>query len=135
MNPIVSDKIKIHTLKYNFDLDIKNNLILIIGKSASGKSYMYDSIEKTFGYKDDTYVCINHKTDRSKLASKYSGKIIVIDNADIVLNDEDRYNIAMDKENQYIILCHCIDGFMTGPTSLAELYLDDDVFRLDYFML
>ena len=50
-----------------------------------------------------------------------SGKIILVDNADVLLTDELRKYIAFDSKNQYIILGRNPQNLMTTRENLFEL--------------
>ena len=46
----------------------------------------------------------NRQKDIRELISKVDGKLIVIDNADILLDDDTRKYISLDDKNQYLII-------------------------------
>ena len=50
------------------------------------------------------------------------GKLIVIDNADLLLDDNMRWYIATDANNQYIIIGRNPTGLMLQQDEIVELY-------------
>ena len=50
------------------------------------------------------------------------GKLIVIDNADLLLDDNMRWYIATDANNQYIIIGRNPMGLMLQQDEIVELY-------------
>ncbi len=57
-------------------------------------------------------------------------KVVVIDNADSILTLEQRVEIALDRNNQYIIISHHSDGFCPGRNSLRELIVKNNKGKL-----
>ncbi len=56
---------------------------------------------------DPKILCLNYldrQKDIRELISKVDGKLIVIDNADILLDDDTRKYISLDDKNQYLII-------------------------------
>ena len=67
----------------------------------------YNYLDKGTGYKGSI--------------KKFKGKIIVIDNADILLDDNMRWYIATDGQNQYIIIGRNPTGLMLDQDDIMEL--------------
>ena len=111
-----------------------------MGDSAVGKSYLYQSLKLDDSKYSDKYVFMNCWTPGQQVkatihSSKLRGKIVVIDNAESILRLEDRCILSEDTKNQYIVMAHDVAGYMKGKDSITRLYLDGDVFRLNYFLL
>ena len=69
-------------------------------------------------------VCINYQDyqkDIKKLIMSEAGKLIVIDNADILLNDDTRKYISMDDKNQYLIIGRNPQNLFATKENLFEL--------------
>lgn len=121
VSPVVMSNYSSNYLNISVSLDLDNNICFVIGDSGSGKSFLYqvfsddssiiDSIV-VFNYRD------NNKDYKDKILNLKS-KLIVIDNADILLDDELREYIAFDLNNHYII-------FGRNPKSL---FLTGDNFK------
>lgn len=133
--------------KYTFDLQLHDNITLLSGDSATGKSLIYQLLESNF-LRDkarllDTdftkVLLINYKNfmqDSSILNTIYTVKdyLIFIDNADIVLDNNIKVSdyISRDKENTYIIAARGFTGIRTSPTNCATLQLNNNVISLKY---
>lgn len=119
-----------------FDLVFENRLLLIGGNSGVGKTMVFKRIRSDALLNNKNIRCINiydkDLVNISELIRKKSGFIFVIDNADLVLSDSDKYFISLDKRNQYIIFTHNISGFKPGHKSNASLIYKDGVITLDY---
>ena len=69
-------------------------------------------------------VCINYQDyqkDIKKLIAGEKGKLIVIDNADILLDDDTRKYISLDDKNQYLIIERNPKNLFTTSDNLFEL--------------
>lgn len=69
-------------------------------------------------------VCINYQNyqkDIKEMLAKETGKLIVIDNADILLDDDTRKYISMDEKNQYLIIGRNPKNLFTTNDNLFEL--------------
>ncbi len=69
-------------------------------------------------------VCINYqdyKKDIKKIIAAETGKLIVIDNADILLDDDTRKYILMDDKNQYLIMGRNPKNLFVTSDNLFEL--------------
>lgn len=62
-----------------------------------------------------------HKKDITGLLKSYDGKLIVIDNADILLDQVSRRYIAFDTRNQYLIIGWDVRDFLATEDNLYEL--------------
>ena len=69
-------------------------------------------------------VCINYQDyqkDIKKLIAGEKGKLIVIDNADILLDDDTRKYISLDDKNQYLIIGRNPKNLFATSDNLFEL--------------
>ena len=69
-------------------------------------------------------VCLNYQDyqkDIKEIISQQSGKLIVIDNADILLDDDTRKYISVDDKNQYLIIGRNPKNLFTTSDNLFEL--------------
>ena len=69
-------------------------------------------------------VCINYQDyqkDIRKMIAEETGKLIVIDNADILLDDAARKYISMDNKNQYLIIGRNPRNLFATSDNLFEL--------------
>ena len=82
-------------------------------KNPKTISYMLADILKE-NYKD-------YQKDIKKLIAGTTGKLIVIDNADILLDDDTRKYISLDDKNQYLIIGRNPKNLFTTSDNLFEL--------------
>ena len=105
------------------DFTLTNNIILIMGDSGTGKSVIFSILQEAAS-SDDRIVPISYmdkNKDIERQIRVQSGKIILVDNADVLLTDELRKYIAFDSKNQYIILGRNPQNLMTTRENLFEL--------------
>lgn len=112
----------VHT-SYIVDFDFTNNITILTGASATGKTASFSFIRECMAITPDI-VCINYQDyqkDIKKMLAKETGKLIVIDNADILLDDDTRKYISMDEKNQYLIIGRNPKNLFTTSDNLFEL--------------
>ena len=108
---------------FHYYLTFTSRLTLVRGDSATGKTYLYQLLEdlrlidkynaiKLFNYKSDDF--------HNGLAA-CRDKFIVIDNADILLNDDTRKYISLDNKNQYLIIGRNPKNLFATKENLFEL--------------
>jgi hypothetical protein len=69
-------------------------------------------------------LCINYldyQKDIGEMIRSATGKLIVIDNADVLLDDSIRRHIALDDKNQYLIIGRNPHNLFTTKDNLYEL--------------
>lgn len=123
-----------------FNITLKDRLTLVGGDSGTGKTILYNGIQREALLSDNNnVVCINYNNivnnDLDYLIKKSQNKLIIVDNADVVLNRLQRINISMDKNNQYIIFTHSIDGFKPSEGSIAILDIKNNKGKLKFPLL
>ncbi len=132
---------------YNFDLVMKSNLLLVCGNSGVGRTMIYNHFVD-LSLKDMGIICFNadriehlsrdngisHEECMLELIGDVDHKLIVIDNADLILTDNMRSHISFDTTNNYLIFGRNVTGFFINENRLAYLTRDDKVykFNLDY---
>ena len=112
----------VHT-SYIVDFDFTNNITILTGASATGKTASFSFIRECMAI-NPNIVCINYQCyqkDIKKMLAKEIGKLIVIDNADILLDDDTRKYISMDEKNQYLIIGRNPKNLFTTSDNLFEL--------------
>ena len=124
IKPVISDHIQTMHTSFEVDLHIENNVTFICGESGTGKSALFSFLEE-YSAEDKRIRCFNfldHNKAYKSSIKRSKGKLFVIDNADVLLDDNMRNYIAFDGLNQYIIIGR-------NPTGL--LLEMDEVFELD----
>ena len=121
--PIVMEHFSTVHTSYIIDFDFTNNITILTGQSATGKTASFSFIRECMAVNPDI-VCLNYQDyqkDIKKIISELSGKLIVIDNADILLNDDARKYISLDDKNQYLIIGRNPKNLFTTSDNLFEL--------------
>ena len=112
----------VHT-SYIVNFEFTNNITILTGASATGKTASFSLIRECMAVNPDI-VCINYQDyqkDIKKLIASETGKLVVIDNADILLDDEIRKYISLDNKNQYLIIGRNPKNLFTTSDNLFEL--------------
>ena len=121
--PIVMDHFfTVHT-SFVVNFKFTNNITLLVGNSGIGKSASFSFIRES-AIEDSRLLCINYldiNKDIKNMIMNTTGKLIVIDNADILLDDELRKYIAFDCRNQYLIIGRNPGNLMATADNLFEL--------------
>ena len=111
---------------FSYDLVFDDRITLVGGNSGSGKTVLYEILEdlrltdeykaiKLFNYKSENLLdAIIQCRDR----------FIVMDNADILMNDEIRRFINFEFSNQYLLFSRNCDGLNVSDKSFKVLKLD-----------
>ena len=121
--PIVMDHFSTVHTSYIVDFDFTNNITILTGASATGKTASFSFIRECMAINPDI-VCINYQNyqkDIKEMLAKETGKLIVIDNADILLDDDTRKYISMDEKNQYLIIGRNPKNLFATKENLFEL--------------
>ncbi len=123
INPVVQKGINTTHTSYDVDLLLDNNITFIVGESGTGKSAVFSFIRE-MTTENRNLRCLNYldKNKNYKNAIKRSrGKLFVIDNADMLLDNKMRHYIAMDTANQYVIIGRNPEGLMLNQDEIYEL--------------
>ena len=126
IKPVILDRIQTKHTNYVVDLKLEENVTFITGDSGTGKSAVYSFLEE-YASEDKRIRCFNYldynKGYKASIRNS-KGKLFVIDNADILLDDKLRKRIVLDSVNQFIIIGR-------NPTEL--LLSQDEIYELDHF--
>lgn len=112
----------VHT-SFVIDFIFDNNITILMGDSGTGKTASYSFIKECMSLNPDI-LCINYldyQRDIGKMIRSSRGKLIVIDNADVLLDDSIRKYIALDDKNQYLIIGRNPKNLFTTKENLYEL--------------
>ena len=121
--PLVMDHFSTVHTSYVLDFNFTNNITILTGLSATGKTASFSFIRECMAV-NSNIVCINYQDyqkDIKKLIVNEKNKLIVIDNADILLNDDTRKYISLDDKNQYLIIGRNPKNLFTTSDNLFEL--------------
>ncbi|MCM1170633.1 MAG: ABC transporter ATP-binding protein [Clostridium sp.] len=117
------ENLKAKHTTFSVDFHFTNNITLLMGDSGMGKTLVFGILQELSTI-DNKIVCINYldiNKDIEDEIKKCFGKLIIIDNADVILNNDMRKMIALDKENQYLIIGRNPKNLMTTKENLFEL--------------
>ena len=121
--PIVMDHFSTVHTSFVLNFDFTNNITILTGSSATGKTASFSFMRECMAVNPDI-VCINYQDyqkDIQKMIAEETGKLIVIDNADILLNDDMRKYISTGDKNQYLIIGRNPKNLFTTSDNLFEL--------------
>ena len=127
---------KIITFKadpFSYDLVFDDRITLVGGDSGTGKTVLYEILEdlrltneykaiKLFNYKSDEFL---------EAMKRCRNNFIVIDNADILINDDIRTFINFEFSNQYMLFLRNCDGLNVSDKSFKVLKLDNNRITLE----
>ena len=123
IKPVVQDRIQTTHTSYVVDFILEANVTFIVGDSGTGKSAVF-SFLKELAAENKTIRCYNYldkKAGYKSAIKRASGKLFIIDNADILLDDDMRRYIATDGKNQYILIGRNPTGLMLSQDDIMEL--------------
>ena len=118
---------------FSYELFFDDRITLVGGDSGTGKTVLYEILEdlklteeynaiKLFNYKSE-----NMKENLKKCRDCF----IVIDNADILIDDDIRRFINFEFSNQYMLFLRNCDGLNVSDKSFKELKLKGNRITLE----
>lgn len=110
-----------------FDIQLRGNITIIDGDSATGKTFLTSIIvDKQAGMEGNTnnpnkVLVFNYKSQ--DLASIFTAqhKLIIIDNANILIDERLRQHINADNSNRYLLLGRSLGGIEASINHYGEL--------------
>lgn len=127
--PVVMEHFStIHT-SFIVDFTFTNNLTILMGDSGTGKTATTSFIRECMAI-NPKILCFNYldyQKNIKDIISQENGKLIVIDNADILLDDDTRKYISLDDKNQYLIIGEIQKTFLPQK----KIYLNLSVQKLE----
>lgn len=115
----------VHT-SFVLDFEFTSNITILTGDSGTGKTASFSFIKECMAL-NPNIMCLNYldyQKDIKNLLKDAIGKLIVIDNADVLLDDDARKYIALDDKNQYLIIGRNPKNLFTTKDNLFELVSD-----------
>ena len=111
-----------HT-SFVLDFVFTNNITILTGDSGTGKTASFSFIKECMVL-NPNIVCLNYLDYQKNIGDiirNAEKKLIVIDNADILLDDDIRKYIALDDKNQYLIIGRNPKNLFATKENLFEL--------------
>lgn len=138
--PVIMEHFSTVHTSYVIDFNFTNNITILTGSSGTGKTASFSFIRECMAV-NPKILCINYQDYQKnirKLIEGETGKLIVIDNADILLDDDTRKYISLDDKNQYLIIGRNPKNLFTTSDNLFELVSEkkgeQTVFRLKRYL-
>ena len=138
--PVIMEHFSTVHTSYVIDFNFTNNITILTGSSGTGKTASFSFIRECMAV-NPKILCINYQDYQKnirKLIEGETGKFIVIDNADILLDDDTRKYISLDDKNQYLIIGRNPKNLFTTSDNLFELVSEkkgeQTVFRLKRYL-
>ena len=130
---MIYKNIKFEASPFSYDLKFDDRITLVGGDSGTGKTVLYEVLEDI--RLTDEYAAIklfNYKSDNfPELLKQCRDCFIVIDNADILINDEIRKFINFEFSNQYMLFLRNCDGLNVSDKSFKVLKFDNNKITLE----
>lgn len=126
IKPVVMEQFSTVHTSYIVNFAFTNNITILTGSSATGKSASFSFIKECMAI-NPHILCLNYQDYQKnikEIISREKGKLIVIDNADILLDDITRKYISLDGNNQYLIIGRNPKNLFTTKENLFELVSD-----------
>ena len=118
---------------FSYDLTFDDRITLVGGDSATGKTVLYEMLEDL--RLTDEYKAIklfNYKSDNLLESIKQcKGNFIVMDNADILVDDDVRKFINFEFSNQYMLFLRNCDGLNVSDKSFKMLKFEQNRITLE----
>jgi ABC-type bacteriocin/lantibiotic exporter with double-glycine peptidase domain len=118
---------------FSYDLVFEDRITLVGGDSGTGKTVLYEMLEDL--KLTDEYEAIklfNYKVNNiSSSLKQCRDSFIVIDNADILIDDDIRKFINFEFSNQYMLFLRNCDGLNVSDKSFKVLKLDNNLITLE----
>ena len=129
---MVYKNIAFQAAPFSYDLVFEDRITLVGGDSGTGKTVLYEMLEdlkltneyhaiKLFNYKSENIL---------ENLEKCRNNFIVIDNADILIDDDIRRFINFEFSNQYMLFLRNCDGLNVSDKSFKELKLKNNKITL-----
>ena len=130
---MIYNKIVFQADPFSYDLVFNDRITLVGGDSGTGKTVLYDMLEdlkqteeynaiKLFNYKSE---------DVLEKLKQCRNNFVVIDNADILMDDEVRQFINFEFSNQYMLFLRNCDGLNVSDKSFKVMKVESNMITLE----
>lgn len=121
--PIVMEHFSTVHTSFVLDFEFTNNITILTGDSGTGKTASFSFIKECMAL-NPNIVCLNYLDYQKNIGDiirNTEKKLIVIDNADVLLDDDTKKYIALDDKNQYLIIGRNPKNLFVTKENLFEL--------------
>ena len=134
--PIVMNKLYLGNDFFIVDFDLTNNIILLTGEDGSGKTLVFNLLKQNIqGYEHIS--CFNYEYDAATMKDyicRSRGYLIVIDNADILLDDEIRKYVSLDARNQFLLIGRNPKNLLATRDNIYEINSEKVGMKTRFYM-
>ena len=117
---MIYNKIAFQADPFSYDLVFEDRITLVGGDSGTGKTVLYDMLKQTEEY--NAIKLFNYKSeDVLEKLKQCRNNFVVIDNADILMDDEVRRFINFEFSNQYMLFLRNCDGLNVSDKSFKVM--------------
>ncbi len=123
IKPVVTNHVYASCSSLAVDFEFTSNIMVVTGDSATGRTASY-SVLYEYQVADPRVICLDYhdcKMDIKKFLSEQRGKLIIIDNADTLLDVDVRKFICVDRYNQYLLMGNNATNLLTTYDNIFEL--------------
>lgn len=130
---MIYNKLTFPAAPFLYDLRFEDRITLVGGDAGTGKTFLYGLLEDLRQTEEYRYLKLfNYKTDDLLVQLKQcQNNFIVIDNADLLIDDAIRKYINFEFSNQYMLFLRNCDGLNVSDKSFKLLKFDNNVITLE----
>lgn len=121
--PVVMEHFSTVHTSFVVDFTFTNNITILMGDSGTGKTATFSFIKECM-VMNPKILCLDYydyQKNIKEILCQAKGKLIVVDNADILLDDDTRKYISQDDENQYLLIGRNPKNLFATKENLFEL--------------
>ena len=130
---MIYKNISFEAAPFSYELFFDDRITLVGGDSGTGKTVLYEMLEDIrLTEKYNAIKLFNYKSENMKEnVIKCRDCFIVIDNADILIDDDIRKFINFEFSNQYMLFLRNCDGLNVSYKSFKVLKFDNNRITLE----
>ena len=130
----VPSNLKINNTKVDITAYNLDRINVVYGESSTGKSYMTDmcKLAKSSGADGTSHIVVydynsvySGELDLKSVLDTFKGKLIIIDNGDLIIDNDIKQHIEKDHNNRYIIMARALQ-FKTAVPGLWHVRLNKE---------
>ncbi len=121
--PVVMEHFNTVHTSFVVNFTFTNNITILTGDSGTGKTAAFSFIKECMAINPKIF-CLDYfdyQKNLKEIIGQVNGKLIIIDNADILLDDDTRKYISLDDKNQYLIIGRNPRNLFTTKENFFEL--------------
>lgn len=121
--PVVMEHFSTVHTSFVVNFTFTNNITILMGDSGTGKTAVFSFIKECMAM-NPRILCLDYfdyQKNIKEILRQTNGKLIVVDNADILLDDDTRKYVSQDDENQYLLIGRNPKNLFATKENLFEL--------------